>query len=243
MSKIKKVFQTLEIIFHPKGGKYIFNKSASIASFGINATLHKIDSSIKTIIDVGANVGQYAFATHTFYPDAIIHSFEPVPETFAKLKVNTCKIEKINVYSCALGDSEGTIEFYQNEHSHASSALEVSSEQKKEMPTTGNYKKIVVPIYKLDDFNFNAPVLRPTLLKLDVQGFEKQVLLGGEIFLKEVDYLLLEMSFIPMYNNEPLFDEMHQFIKDKGFKLVGPIGALSSNSKQIMQIDMLYKRL
>lgn len=234
----------ITILFHPKGGiRYLLSKVRSISSFNINLLLHDYSSDLKTIIDVGANVGQYAIASHRFYPNAIIHSFEPVPTTFLNLKANTTSIENIRVYSCALGDLEGKIDFYQNEHSHASSALEVSNEQKKALPITRNYKKIEVPIHTLDNFIFLSPITSPILLKLDVQGFEKNVLLGGEVFLKKVDYLLLEMSFVSMYNEEPLFDEMHEFIINKGFKLVGPVGALSSGSRQILQMDMLYTRI
>jgi FkbM family methyltransferase len=243
MKIVNKIIGIIQILISPKGGiRYLISRTRSVASFGINSVLHKIDSSIKTIIDVGANVGQYAYATFTFYPDAIIHSFEPVPETFAQLKLNTHKIEKIKVYSCALGDSEGTIDFFQNEHSHASSALEVSIEQKEALPETKNYKKIQVPVHKLDDFDFGVSLEKPILLKMDVQGFEMQVLQGGNNFLKSVEYILLEMSFVQMYKNEPLFDEMHQYIKEKGFVLVGPVGSLPSGNQQIMQMDMLYRK-
>lgn len=240
---IQKLLSIAKIILSPKGGLlYILSKARSVASFEINNSLFRLNSHIKTIIDVGANIGQYASASHQFYPNAIIYSFEPVPETFEKLKANTAKTENIKVYSCALGDTEGSIDFFQNEHSHASSVLEVSTEQKEAIPSTSNYKKIEVPVHKLDDFEFPSPLLRPILLKLDVQGYEKQVLLGGENFVKNVDYLLLEMSFIRMYNDEPLFDEMHDYIKSIGYSLVGPIGSLPSDNGQIMQMDMLYKR-
>ena len=95
----------------------------------------------------------------------------------------------------------------------------------------------------MDEFKFEQPLIAPILLKLDVQGFEKNVLEGASVLLEKIDYLVLEVSFISMYEGEPLFDEMHTYLKEKGFKLVAPIGALPDPNLAIPQLDMLYKRV
>lgn len=82
----------------------------------------------------------------------------------------------------------------------------------------------------------------PILLKLDVQGYEKEVLKGASEFIKRVDYLLFEASFVSMYEGEPLFEEMHDFVRGLGFRLVGPVGSLQTDKEQIVQMDMLYKK-
>ncbi len=106
----------------------------------------------------------------SFSLNAQIHSFEPVPDTFEILKKSTSSISNISTYNIALGDSEGTIEFYQNEYSHASSALKVSEDQKAGLAHTKNYKSINVKVQKLDDFLFVKPIKNSVLLKLDVYG-------------------------------------------------------------------------
>ncbi len=83
---------------------------------------------------------------------------------------------------------------------------------------------------------------QPALLKLDVQGFEKEVLKGATNTLNKIDYLLFEASFVTMYKGEPLFEEMHTYVKEIGFELIAPIGFLQSENLQILQMDMLYKR-
>ncbi|MES2519122.1 MAG: FkbM family methyltransferase [Bacteroidota bacterium] len=244
MKGLNILISVINILFSKNGGlKYLSSNTRSIASFGILEKCNTIVPDLKSIIDVGANIGQFGVACSKFYPNAQIYCFEPVPETFEKLKSNTEGTKNIKVYHSALGNADGTIDFFQNEHSHASSALEVSKEQKEAIPETATYKKISVQVEKLDNFIFSKKLEEPIFLKLDVQGFEKQVLLGADLFLNSVDYLLLEMSFVPMYENEPLFDEMHDYIRNKGFKLISPVGVLPTNSNQILQMDMLYQRI
>lgn len=241
---ILKLQQILKILFHPNGGiTYIFRPNVSIASFNILEALTKFIPDIKTIIDVGANIGQFALATHRFYPHTIIHSFEPVPNCFQKLTDNVDGICNIHTYNFALGNQNSEISFFQNAHSHASSALKVSNYQKENIPKTKDYQEIKVQCLRLDEFKFEQPLIAPILLKLDVQGFEKNVLEGASLILEKIDYLVLEVSFISMYEGEPLFDEMHTYLKEKGFKLVAPVGALPDANLAIPQLDMLYKRV
>ncbi|MEM6321269.1 MAG: FkbM family methyltransferase, partial [Bacteroidota bacterium] len=189
--------------------------------------------------DVGANIGQFAIASSMFYPKTQIISFEPVQESFSLLKKNTENKKNITTYGCALGDEKGTLTFYHNQHSHASSALAISDFQTAQIPQTQQFNKIEVPVRRLDEFE--AQIIPPALLKLDVQGYEKKVLEGGLRFLQKVDYLLFETSFVRMYDEEPLFEEMHEFVTRLGFTIVAPVGTLKANN-QIVQLDMLYKR-
>ena len=105
------------------------------------------------------------------------------------------------------------IDFYVNNFSQASSVLKISENQKTFFPFTKISKKIVIPVKRLDNLSAEINLESPVLLKLDTQGFEKNVLIGCEKILSKVDYLLFETSFIRMYENEPLFDEMHDFVK------------------------------
>lgn len=244
MNFLLKLFYSLDVFIKSKRSLFsLFKKGSSVASTQIINSIRKYDPSINTIIDVGANQGQFALASVHFFPGAKIYSFEPVPDTFKTLQANTKKRKNINIKNFALGSTNGTIDFYSNGYSHASSALKVSEIQKKILPKTGIQNKIQVEVKMLDDVLRNENLVSPILLKLDVQGFEKEVLKGGLNFIKEkVDYLLFETSFISMYDGEPLFDEMHSFVKELGFELMAPVGFLQTQDLQILQLDMLYKK-
>ena len=60
--------------------------------------------------------------------------------------------------------------------------------------------------------------------------------------LDQVDYLVFETSFVPMYEGEPVFNEMHEYVKSKGFELIVPVGSLQNKTGQYLQLDVLYGR-
>lgn len=243
MSIIFKIADTVKVFLTAgRGFTSLLEKGASVASTQILHNCRHYVPSLGMIIDVGANQGQFAVAASHFYPQARIHSFEPLPEVFPLLQRNTRKLTTINTYNMALGNSTGTLEFYSNAYSHASSALHVSDLQKNMLPKTAVSNRIQVPVQRLDDLRHKLPFIPPVLLKMDVQGFEKEVLKGALQSLRQIDYLLFETSFVQMYDGEPLFDEMHLFVKELGFEFIAPVGFLQSEKLQILQMDLLYKR-
>jgi FkbM family methyltransferase len=243
MSIIFKIADAVKVsLASGRGLKSLLEKGASVASGQILHNCRHYIPALGTIIDAGANQGQFAVAASHFYPGAGIHSFEPLPEVFPILQRNTRGLSGINTYNVALGNSTGTLEFYSNAYSHASSALPVSAMQKDMLPKTATSHRIEIPVQRLDDLLHEALFIPPVLLKMDVQGFEKEVLKGAMNSLRKIDYLLFETSFIQMYDGEPLFDEMHHFVKELGFELIAPVGFLQSEKLQILQMDLLYKR-
>lgn len=222
----------------------VFRKGYSISSHDILEGIGSHCKTVGTVIDVGANQGQFALASHLKFPKARIISFEPLPEVYEIFRQNLKGISNITIHNMALGNENGTIDFYKNEHSHASSALVISEKQKAEIPITANTQKTQVSVKRLDEVIDTNTLQRPILLKLDVQGYEKNVLAGSTKALPNIDYIVFEASFVAMYEGEPLFDEMHSFMKDHGFELVAPVGHLSGkNQHVILQMDFLYKNV
>src|SRR5882672_4703641 len=100
IDKIAKVFQVLE---HPTALRGLFSwKVFSLSSFRMNAALARYQPVFNTIIDVGANQGQFAIAAAHRFPMAKIYSFEPVPDIFEKLQNNVRSNRHIYAYNCAL---------------------------------------------------------------------------------------------------------------------------------------------
>jgi FkbM family methyltransferase len=224
--------------------RYLLRTSKpSFASYRMcRAVRALVDGPLSTIVDVGANQGQFAGAAAWWFPNCRIISFEPSPRMLPILRKNTKRLSNIELVAKALGDREGELEFFENAHSHASSALVVNETQVKLYGKTANFKKIMVPVTTLDGFMADRATPGPILLKLDIQGFEKRALQGGRKFLQCVDFLLFECSFRALYCDEPLFAELYAYADELGFQLVAPVGLLADENNVILQADLLWSR-
>lgn len=127
------------------------------------------DNAQPTIIDCGANIGMSVLFFKRLYPQCKIIAFEPDPKTFATLERNVRDngLSAVTCHQFALGDVDGSVDFYQAED-ETRSDLTMSTLHER-MPTT---KKISVPARKLSTFIDGAV----DLLKIDIEGAEVKVL-------------------------------------------------------------------
>ncbi|MCW2930937.1 MAG: methyltransferase FkbM family [Actinomycetia bacterium] len=138
------------------------------------------------IVDVGANVGQFANAAKLFFPEARVISFEPDPETYADLQVNTQGLKDVDLHNTGLGDRDGALTFYRHELSVMSSF----SAEADSMARHGESTEL--PVRRLDTVLDSDD--QPDLLKIDVEGFERQVLQGAWETVARSRYVLIEVS-------------------------------------------------
>jgi FkbM family methyltransferase len=215
----------------------------SVTSYQMISGLVKQGISPKTVIDVGANVGQFTVAAANLFNPEQIHTFEPLPDCLQKLQKHVANLSSVKVYPTALGDRISTVSFNINSHRHSSSILRLSSSHVKAFPEAKETKTISIPVSTLDLVFANVEFSSPTLLKVDVQGYEANVLRGGRETLKRVDFVILEASFKLMYEGELLFTELLPFMSELGFQFIRPVGWLiDPKSEEILQMDALFMR-
>jgi FkbM family methyltransferase len=198
---------------------------------------------IRTVIDVGGFVGSFAYSIRTLLPEAQIYSFEPLDGNYRQLVKNLMPRGRFQAFQTAVGDRSGTVDFFRDDFSASSSVLEMGDLHKRLFPQTGRQTRITVPLARLDD-QLDRMTLEPsTLLKIDVQGYEAAVLRGAAETLRQVDYLLTEVSFQELYAGQPLFDEMHDLLKRAGFRYAGSLDTmLSPLDGSVLQADALFIR-
>lgn len=213
----------------------------SVTSFEMVSGLARQGLLPRTVLDVGANTGQFAVASAKLFQNSRVHTFEPVPKSFEELRENVSGLRNVVAYPLALGESEGEISFHVNAYSHSSSALPLAQTHREAFPEAQEIRTTTVKVSTLDRVFAGAELPRPVLLKLDVQGYEAQVLRGGAETLKRVDYVVLEASFKPMYEGELLFMDIVRLMEEHDFRFERPVGWLAApDSGEILQMDALF---
>ena len=135
--------------------------------------------SVRTVIDVGANEGQFAATARRLFPSSRILSFEPIEACYEKLPRKPRRRPTLReAFQYALGDQAAVATFHQNKFSPSSSLLAMKEAHKQAFPFTAEEDLVQVPVRRLDDVVGSRALEEPILLKLDVQGSWARVL-GG----------------------------------------------------------------
>lgn len=199
---------------------------------------------IDTVIDVGANIGQYGSELRAIGYTGDIISIEPVREAFEKLYNMAKQDAKWMVFNLSLGDFDGTTEINVSQNSVSSSLLKLTNDLLSSAPSAQVVRKETIEVQKLDTF---FPQLgfekRRILLKIDTQGFEKNVLIGGLETLDEITLIQLEMPLFKSYENSSDFFELHDFLIHKGFELFHCEGGFfDTKNAKTLELEGWYRK-
>jgi len=191
----------------------------------------------KTVIDVGANNGQFATLILKTHPNSKIICFEPQIGPFKNLK-KIFKKNNIKLFRLACGSRNKTIMMNISNQNDSSSILDIGKNQIHFFPATYLKKKEIIKVAKLKEVINLKKQIKPILLKIDTQGYELEVLKGSE--LKNIKYILVECSFIKFYKNQPLFKEIDKFLKKKNFYIYKCYNQTMDNKNKVIQADYIY---
>lgn len=195
------------------------------------------------IIDVGANRGQFAAACRAVFPGCRVTAIEPIPELADRLRQTFAGDNRVQVVNAALGARAETRPFHVNAFSPSSSFLPLGDAHKASFPDAVDTQALDMAIIPLDEL-ISVEGLPPVdLLKLDVQGFELEVLKGATGLLGRVPHVLAETSFRPLYEGEPTMAEITGYLSPYGFACVGALDMLPAPDTGLMvQADLLFSR-
>jgi FkbM family methyltransferase len=177
--------------------------------------------SFDTVIDVGANIGQFAATLNRYGFTGKIYSVEPSSEAYNKLLVNSKKSTNWHILPrCALGKTEGIATLNISKNSYSSSLLQILPKHTSVAPDSQFIKEESVTMQTLDTM-FNKPdfLRRSCFLKIDVQGFEEEVLAGGIDLMKKIGGIKIELSLSKLYEGQSLFKRLIDLIEDYGFSI------------------------
>jgi FkbM family methyltransferase len=176
---------------------------------------------IRTVLDVGAHRGESAVEFHALFPQAMIYSFEPLGECFAELQAKTAGAPRQKSFNVAIGERSGQSVIHKSGYSPSSSLLAMGDIHKDAYPFSGGNSSETIEIRTLDGMAPELSLDREVLLKIDTQGYEKQVLLGATETLKRVKILIVETSFGELYQGQARFPEIYRMLEERGFEYRG----------------------
>ena len=197
---------------------------------------------INKVLDVGANVGKYATTLRKIGFNGDIISFEPLSKTFIELNGHSKTDSKWQALNIALGDYDGEAEINIAGNVDSSSILDMLPAHLNSAPESQYIGKEKITVKTLDSIykgicNEDDQVY----MKIDTQGFEKQVLDGASSSLNKIKGLQIEMSIVPLYKGSLTYLEMIAYLKQKGFEIhsIEP-GFTDALSGKLLQFDGVF---
>jgi FkbM family methyltransferase len=203
--------------------------------------LHDLD--INTVLDVGANTGQFASLIHGVLPESDIYSFEPIGDCFQELKRRMGHVKGFQAFQCALGERDGDVEMHRSEFSPSSSVLAMEQLHAKLFPHTAKTWVERIPMRTLDGVVAELTLRSNILIKIDVQGYEDRVIRGGRRAVGRARALIVEASFQRLYESQIMFDSLYKTLTELGFRYSGNMDQLNSPlNGSVVQCDAVFLR-
>jgi FkbM family methyltransferase len=203
---------------------------------------------VATVIDVGANVGQFGLLLRkTLDFKGRIASFEPVTEALTELRKLTSNDPDWLVFDYALGEFDEVSEFNVLTQSTMSSLLQPNSHFTDTFPRHAVARVEEVRVRRLDQDLLQSVCAGASpggmLLKVDTQGFDDRVLRGAEPVLEEFVAIQTELSFSPFYESQAPASEVIQFLASNGFVLSGVFPIFRDKTTlQLVEADGVFVR-
>jgi FkbM family methyltransferase len=198
---------------------------------------------VTTVLDVGANIGQFATTLRLAGYSGKIISFEPQSEAHRRLTAVAAKdADWIVAPRCAVGAVAGEIEMNISDNSVSSSALPILEAHTGSAPASRYVGKEIAPIIRLDDCDL-IPRDERFFIKIDTQGFEQHVINGAPELIKLARGVQMEMSLASLYEGQADFMSLMAQMQEAGFDLwaLNP-GFASPDSGRLLQADATFFR-
>jgi len=200
---------------------------------------------VRTIIDIGANTGQFAHLMHRHFPDSSIISVEPLESCQHELIRTLNEFPESQIIQAAAGEEAGVINFFESEFSPCSSILLSTDNISEDYQAAARVDPIKVNVVRMDDVLTIDSLADDVLVKFDVQGFEIPAMRGARKLLSKARIVVCEICFFrKLYKGQPLFNEIYRELYDLGFTYMGNAEQMKRKSDgRIVEADAIFERL
>ncbi len=198
---------------------------------------------VTTVLDIGANVGQFSLQLRRAGFDGRIVSCEPLSGAYDELSSRSARDPKWDVVHTAVGREPGEIEINVAANSFSSSVLDMTAAHTDNAPGSEYVAAERVAMTTVQELveRFGIDPTR-TLLKIDTQGYEAEVLAGAGDLVRSFAAVQVEMSFVELYRGQQLFDESCAQLQGWGLRMHALETGFSGADGRLLQCDGLFVR-
>ena len=177
------------------------------------------DLPIKTVFDIGGNVGKMARTYRRMFPDAMIYSIEPVPANYEKLsRWAETQAGKVKTFNLALGRAPGETHMWWNQAHPGGSSLVPSRFQ------TQHGAEIPIKVETLDRLAAGLELRDEILVKIDTEGYDLEVIHGGTELLRRGSVVIIEIMLVEAPGEQPDFGQFMKVLGEMGYMFRGCLG-------------------
>lgn len=185
------------------------------------------------VLDIGAAKGYWSERAGGIFPEASFHMFDPLRESEASLRALCARDPRFHCFLMALGSQPGTLTMNVSQDLDGSSLLEFPGQNK------ANQRQVAVET--VDRLLADGQLPVPDLVKLDVQGFELEVLKGGQSLFGPVTAFVVEVSLFEFMPRIPLAPEVVDYFVRRGYGLFDVAGLLRRPfQNDLGQMDLVF---
>lgn len=212
----------------------------------VTECLDRLDEPIGVVYDIGASRGIWAeaFALYTNKP---VFAFEPLPSMVGELETRRRRCPNISIQPFACGlDSHESIIYEDMAKVEASSLLEMTDISRREFAQSGlgDTRQHTIRVVSLDQCVRNQGLPMPSLIKVDVQGYELKAIEGGIDTFKKAMYVWIELCIKPLYKEGSTFRSCYSLLSSLGFELIDCVElARSVRNKQLLYMDGIFRNV
>lgn len=241
----KHLFRFCKLIF-TRGAFSEFLKSRSFSLAAYLQVKRLLNYGIKplTIIDVGANQGQFTLTCLRHFSQSKIYSIEPNPNVIQNLFSRINNSSRITLINKAISDAKGSQQLYCHDDHQASSLLGSGDGRNKFFKSDKINQIIDVDVDTLDALFLRKALDEPILVKIDVQGYEDRVLKGAVKLLQKIKWVVIEISFYEMYQQGVNAQSIFDIMKENGFIFIAALDfhtyPSSNEIESIVEMDALF---
>jgi len=238
-NKIKKlllIFQTYDYFM----AFVRFGISAGIEN--INVLNYLLFNDFQTVVDVGSNRGQFALVARRYFPKAKIVSFEPLKEPAVLFRRLFATDSRVFLHEIAIGPDEKEMTIHVSRKDDSSSLLPITDLQNSLFQGTSEREIHTVQVKPLARVLSPEDIKSPALLKMDVQGYEKEALEGCRALMPLFSHIYVECSFVELYAGQSFAHEVISFLSEFGFVLCGVYNLCYDKKGMTIQGDFLFNK-